>query len=60
MRLRVRAFAPLSAALVVVLLSAEASSLPSSMTLPATYRVRGVSTVVLVARYRGQTKTFVQ
>jgi hypothetical protein len=44
--------------LALVALAGEAVSLPEGMTLPATYRARGTMTTTMVARVRGQTRSF--
>jgi hypothetical protein len=45
-------------ALALLALAGEAVSLPEGMTLPATYRARGTMTTTMVARVRGQTRSF--
>jgi hypothetical protein len=44
--------------LALVALAGEAASLPDGMTLPADYSARGSMTTTMVARVRGQTRTF--
>jgi len=58
MRFFVALRSTLVGALALLALAGEAVSLPGGMTLPATYRMRGTMTVVMVARVRGQSRTF--
>lgn len=58
MRLHSSFRSTLVGALALVALAGEAASLPDRMTLPAEYRARGSMTTTMVARVRGQTRTF--